>query len=72
MLWELASLYGLDYADVLRRAGHVQGSETSSRQRQRMTVAMRAMNDLPPKDQTAVLKFMADLKSRRSGSASRG
>ena len=30
MLWELASLYGLDYADVLRRPGHVQGSETST------------------------------------------
>lgn len=71
MLWELASLYGLDYADLLRRAGHVQGNETSGRQRQRMTVAMRAMSDLPPKDQAAVLKYMAELKNRRSGNAAK-
>src|SRR3954452_3802819 len=62
MLWELASLYGLDYTDLLRRAGHVQGKDTSGRQRQRMTVAMRAMSDLAPKDQTEVLRFMAELR----------
>jgi transcriptional regulator with XRE-family HTH domain len=70
MLWDLASLYGIDYTELLRRAGHVQGKDTTGRQRQRMTVAMRAMTDLPPKDQAEVLKFMAGLKNRSRGDVS--
>jgi transcriptional regulator with XRE-family HTH domain len=62
MLWELASLYDLDYAELLRRAGHASGAETSGRQRQRMTVAMHAMGTLPPRDQEEALRYMAKLK----------
>jgi HTH-type transcriptional regulator, competence development regulator len=68
ILWELASLYGLDYTDLLRMAGHVQGGDTSGRQRQRMTVAMRAMGELSPKEQAEVLDYMARVRSRRAAS----
>lgn len=64
MLWELASLYGLDYAEALRRAGYGGGSEPSGRQRQRMSVAMRAMGELSPKDQEEALRYMAQLKEK--------
>jgi transcriptional regulator with XRE-family HTH domain len=70
MLWELASLYDLDYSDLLRRAGHAKGEDTSGRQRQRMTVAMRAMGELSPREQTDVLNFMAQVRRRRSRGAS--
>jgi transcriptional regulator with XRE-family HTH domain len=66
MLWELASLYGIDYSRLLRLAGYTSGAPSSGRERQRITVALRAMGDLSPKDQDDVLQYMADLKRRRS------
>lgn len=66
MLWELSSLYGIDYPRLLRLAGYTSGEPMSGRQRQRMTVALRAMGELSPKDQDDVLQYMADLKRRRS------
>jgi transcriptional regulator with XRE-family HTH domain len=65
MLWDLAAVYGLDFEALLELAGHGGASETSERQRHRMTVALRAMRDLSPAEQTEALRFMAELKARR-------
>ena len=65
ILWELAALYELDFTRLLALAGHVAGGETSGRQRQRMTVALRALSELSPGDQAEALRFMAELKARR-------
>jgi transcriptional regulator with XRE-family HTH domain len=65
MLWELASLYELDYQRLLRLAGHADRNESSGRQRQRLTAAMRAMGELSPKDQADVLNYMAELRRRK-------
>jgi len=46
-------------------AGHLQRPTASGRQRQRMTVALRAMSELSPAEQTEALRYMAELKSRR-------
>lgn len=67
MLWELASVYDLEYKRLLRLAGYTDGGDTSGRQRQRMTVALRAMEDLTPKQQNEVLSFMRDLKDEKVG-----
>jgi transcriptional regulator with XRE-family HTH domain len=67
MLWDLAAVYGLDFERLLALAGHTGGTETSERQRHRMTVALRAMRDLSPAEQTEALRFMAELKARRGG-----
>ena len=66
MLWELASLYGLDYTKLLRLAGYSNGQDPSGRERQRMSVAMRAMGELTPREQTDALQYMARLKARRA------
>ena len=66
MLWELASLYDIDYTALLALAGYSSGAPTSGRQRQRMTVALRAMGELTPKEQEDALSYMAQLKKRRS------
>jgi transcriptional regulator with XRE-family HTH domain len=67
MLWELAALYDLDYGKLLRLAGYGGGEQPpSGRTRQRMTVALRAMEELSPSDQTEVLDYMRKLKTRRS------
>jgi HTH-type transcriptional regulator, competence development regulator len=66
MLWELAVLYGLEYEALLKAAGYGRAKETSGRQRQRTTVALRALDDLSPKEQTEVLNFMASLRSKRA------
>ena len=68
MLWELAAIYDLEYAALLALAGYSDGGqETSGRQRQRLTVAMRAMGELTPKEQGDVLSYMAALKRKKSG-----
>lgn len=66
MLWELASLYSMDYTKLLRLAGYGHGAETSGRQRQRTTVALRALGELSPRDQNAALRYMAELKAKRA------
>lgn len=68
MLWELASLYGIDYTKLLRVAGYANGSAQSGRDRQRMGVAMRAMGELTPREQADALSYMAKIKARRARS----
>ena len=65
ILWELAALYGLDFTRLLALAGYATGSETSGRQRQRMTVALRALGELSPAEQADALRYMAELRGRR-------
>jgi len=64
LLWELAALYDLDFEQLLALAGYA-GAETSARQRNRMTVALRALTQLTPAEQQEALRFMAELKARR-------
>ena len=64
ILWELASLYGVDFGRLLALAGHTGGGDASGR-RHRMTVALRALSQLSPGDQDEALRFMAELKARR-------
>lgn len=68
MLWELAAQYDLDYGDLLRLAGYDRDdAPASGRARQRMTVALRAMEGLSPREQTEVLDYMRQLKARKDG-----
>ena len=67
ILWDLAGLYGLDFAALLRAAGLSSAGETSGRKRQRMTVALRALDELTPGEQAEALAFMAAIRSRRGG-----
>lgn len=60
ILWTLASAYGLDYAELLRLAGHVGGGEKASRTPM-SAVAWRA-EDLTPEEQEKVLRFMDGLR----------
>jgi transcriptional regulator with XRE-family HTH domain len=63
LLWELAVLYGLDFDELLRLAGH---AGAASGGRGRMTVALRALGELSPEDQAEALRYMAELKRRRA------
>jgi len=67
MLWELAALYELDYGQLLTLAGYGSSPESSGRQRQRLTMAMRAMGELSPSEQGEVLEFMAALRRKKAG-----
>jgi transcriptional regulator with XRE-family HTH domain len=66
MLWELAGLYELDFAELLRAAGLAGAGETSGRKRQRMTVALRALDELTPGEQAEALAYMAEISRRRA------
>jgi transcriptional regulator with XRE-family HTH domain len=65
ILWDLAAAYDLDFSRLLALAGYGGGDKPSARQRQRTTVALRALSELSPADQTEALRFMAELKTRR-------
>jgi transcriptional regulator with XRE-family HTH domain len=66
ILWDLAAVYELDFGRLLALAGLAGGGgESSARSRQRMTVALRAMGELSPRDQADALRYMAELKARR-------
>ena len=67
ILWELAATYGVDFGRLLALAGYAGAVDMSARQRQRRTVALRAMTELSPADQAEALRFMAELKARRDG-----
>jgi transcriptional regulator with XRE-family HTH domain len=67
MLWELAGVYDLDYGELVASGGYGEPTqESSQRERQRMTAAMRAMGELTPKEQGDVLNFMAELRRRKA------
>ena len=65
ILWDLARLYELDFAALVRAAGLSGAGETSGRKRQRMTVALRALDELTPGEQAEALAYMAEIRSRR-------
>ncbi len=68
LLWELSALYGIDFEQLLALAGHTPSeAETPGRRRNRMTVALRALGELTPPEQTEALRYMAELKARRDG-----
>lgn len=65
LLWALASVFGLDFADLLRLAGYASDFAAAGEQRQRITVALRALGELTAEDQAEALRYMAELKHRR-------
>ena len=65
LLYVLATLYDLDYERLLVRAGYGGAAKSSGRQRQRMSVAMRAMGELSAREQNEVLGFMVELRKQR-------
>jgi transcriptional regulator with XRE-family HTH domain len=65
ILWDLAGLYGLEFGRLLSLAGLARATGSSGRERQRITVALRALGELSPQEQTEALSYIAELKARR-------
>ena len=59
LLWDLASLYALDFELLVRLAGHelTAGDNT-------LTIAFRALSDLSAEERLEALRYMAALKRR--------
>lgn len=70
LLFALASTYELEYARLLRLAGHVSDEQTTSKQRSAYgAVAWRALTALEPDEQREVVDFIAEIQRRRSEEA---
>ena len=59
-------VYELDFERLLQLAGMEDAAESSGRSRRRISAALRAMGELEPRDQAAALRYMAELKARRT------
>jgi HTH-type transcriptional regulator, competence development regulator len=63
LLWTLAALYELDFEQLLAAAGLV--GESAPARRRRVTVALRALGELTAEEQEEILRYMAEVRSRR-------
>lgn len=67
VLWELSEVYGIDYSDLLVRAGHrVPRNEAPRAQATVGGVPLRALEDLDDAEQKQLLQYLAFLKSQRT------
>lgn len=68
-LWHLAEVYGIDYSDLLERAGHKVPTSTVSLRGtgNKMTagVSLRAIEELDPEDQEDLREYLAYLQARK-------
>jgi len=58
ILWLLSELYELDYQDLLRMAGHVEGAGAAKKEASPVGAAMRAMGEMSPEEQHEVLDYI--------------
>lgn len=67
MLWTLATIYELNFQDLMRLAGHVGQRQANDTRRSVMGAALYALDDLSAEEQREVLDFMTKLRRNRSG-----
>lgn len=66
VLWTLAEIYGLDFDELMRLAGHVQHTSQQAAPEPGAAVAWRALTALTPGEQRQVVDFMRELRRRRA------
>lgn len=64
ILWTLATHYGLDFATLMELAGHA--APAGQRKQRNLVAAFRAMDDLTASEQADALRYMAELRRRRT------
>jgi transcriptional regulator with XRE-family HTH domain len=67
ILWTLATIYELDYADLMRLAGHIRRERGGSGRRSLAGAALYALEDLTPEEQQEVIDFMGKVRRSRTG-----
>ena len=65
MLWTLANTYKVDFAKLMRLAGHVQAKGERKGGRSLAGAALHAAGDLSPTEERELLSFMETLRKRR-------
>lgn len=69
VLHQLAEVYGLDYAELLRRAGHAVPSAAGTVRSAASRIPAEALDDLSSDEEQQLLDYLAFLKSKRRPSA---
>lgn len=70
ILWTLAGVYELDFADLMRLAGHVSGDAPAETGDTR-SAAWKVLAELTPEEQQEVVNFLAELRRRKDDGADR-
>jgi transcriptional regulator with XRE-family HTH domain len=60
LLWDLATLYDLEFDELAVLAGHIKGPG-----RRRISVALRALDGLTDEEHDQALRYIAELTRRR-------
>jgi transcriptional regulator with XRE-family HTH domain len=65
ILYHLAEIYGLDYGELLIKAGHRVPDATSAREPALNGLPLRALEGLTPTEQADVLKYISFIRANR-------
>lgn len=65
VLYQLAELYGLEYSDLLERAGHRVPTAASQQPESLNGIPLRALEDLSEQERKDLLDYLNYLKSKR-------
>jgi len=72
ILWQLANVYGLDYGDLLVRAGHrVPKEQVLDREQAIEGLPLHALRNLDEHERRELIDFIAYLQQRKKRAASR-
>jgi transcriptional regulator with XRE-family HTH domain len=66
VLYKLAEVYGIDYSDLLVRAGHrVPRTDSDERPEVLAGIPLRALEDLTPEEQAELRNYLAYIRQKR-------
>jgi transcriptional regulator with XRE-family HTH domain len=72
ILWQLAEVYGLDYGDLLVRAGHrIPKDQKAPYERAPAGIPLRALMELDKEDQALLREYLTFLQHRKKVRAKR-
>jgi HTH-type transcriptional regulator, competence development regulator len=65
VLHALSEIYGIDYADLMERAGHVTPSQARGRDEKHGRVATFANHHLTPEEEAELVDYLRHIRSRK-------
>jgi len=72
VLYALAGIYAIDYADLMERAGHVVPTKTRGQDQRHGRVATFASHHLTPEEEAELIDYLKFIRMRKRASGKSG